>query len=54
MLGVDHSLQSVIAVFQGTNNTKNWLDDARVLKKDYKVCKGCKIHIGFYEAFSDL
>lgn len=54
MLGIDRSLQSVIAVFQGTNNTKNWFDDVNFFKSKYDGCKKCKIHTGFLGAYTDL
>lgn len=41
--------QSIYVVFRGTQSTKDWIDDFKINKIDYRT-PSCQVHKGFYEA----
>ncbi|CAG9579424.1 putative lipase [Leishmania major strain Friedlin] len=55
--GVDHDAKRIVVAFRGTYNTVNWLQnlDFRLTSYPHPGCgNGCKIHRGFYKAYSSL
>ncbi|CBZ36652.1 lipase, putative [Leishmania donovani] len=55
--GVDHDAERIVVAFRGTYNTVNWLQnlDFWLTPYPHPGCgKGCKIHRGFYSAYSSL
>ena len=56
VVGVDASIKSIVVVFRGSDNIKNFLTDARIFKNDYEknLCKKCELHAGFYKSYRKL
>lgn len=57
MIGVDSKLKSIIVVFRGSSNIRNWITDANILMHSYDEdakCKKCKVHSGFYKSYQKL
>lgn len=56
VVGVDVSIKSIVVVFRGSNNIKNFLTDAMILKTNYEkhLCKKCELHSGFFTSYRKL
>lgn len=56
VVGIDASINSVVVVFRGSQNIKNFLTDARIRKIDYErhLCKKCELHAGFLTSYRKL
>ena len=50
-VGYDSVLKSIIVSWRGTDNNRNWIEDASFRQIDYNGCSKCKIHEGFYKAY---
>ncbi len=48
LLLVDHTNNLIVVSFQGTDDSRDWLDDLDFLLKDaHDICSGCEAHSGF-------
>lgn len=55
-VGVLPSTNTIYVSFRGSSSMKNWVDDAEVLKVDYKTYPECdsKVHDGFYKSCENV
>lgn len=56
VIGVDSSIKSIVVVFRGSDNIKNFLTDARIRMIDYEanLCEKCELHAGFLTSYRKL
>jgi hypothetical protein len=56
IVGYDSASNSIITSFRGSDNIKNWLEDANFIKSDYghSGCSNCKVHSGFINCYNSL
>ena len=45
-IGYDSKLNLVIAVFRGSDNIENWINDFKAIYTEYSFCKDCYVHKG--------
>jgi len=55
-IGILPSANTIYVAFRGSSSIKNWIDDAEVLKVDYKTYPECnsKVHDGFYKSCENV
>lgn len=55
-VGVLPSSDTIYVSFRGSSSMKNWMEDAEVLKVDYKTYPECdsKVHDGFYKSCENV
>jgi hypothetical protein len=51
LIGYHRPLNSILIVFRGTEDIKNWVEDFSFDQVLYPRCKGCFIHAGFYGSY---
>lgn len=44
------SQKAIYVAYRGSSSIPNWLDNINTFSKDYKLCAGCTVHTGFYQA----
>jgi len=50
----DDSRQTITVAFRGTHSLRNWWANIQLVWKDASVfCSDCKLHRGFYDAFTE-
>nr|CDX09895.1 lipase [Yarrowia alimentaria] len=54
-LAIDHESKEFILGFRGSKTLKDWLVNLNTIRvpvnKKYAPCKGCEVHLGFYNAY---
>jgi len=53
-LGFDDVENTIVMVFRGTHNNRNWITNFDGLKEEYPHCKDCKVHQGFYNLWNSF
>ncbi len=57
MVGVDRGISSIIVVFRGSSNLRNWITDEKFIHKaqyEDPNCYACHVHAGFYYSYKKL
>jgi len=47
-------LNSIVVIYRGSVNLKNWFTNIDFRSHKHPDCAGCKVHKGFYLAFKRL
>mmetsp|Transcript_10278 Transcript_10278/g.7680 ORF Transcript_10278/g.7680 Transcript_10278/m.7680 type:complete len:108 (+) Transcript_10278:354-677(+) len=53
-VGFDPRTNRVTVVYRSTQENRNWLLNINFKFVDYKACKGCEVHQGFFKAHESL
>ena len=51
---VKNTREVILVSFQGSDGPLDWFRNLKFFKKRYSGCQRCKIHTGFFEAYSPL
>ena len=54
LVGYHRPLNSIIVMFRGTEDVKNWVEDFSYAQVYYPRCKGCFVHAGFYASYVSI
>ncbi|XP_046858556.1 mono- and diacylglycerol lipase-like [Xenia sp. Carnegie-2017] len=51
---VENTREVIVVSFQGSDGPLDWFRNLKFFKQRYSSCQRCKIHTGFFEAYSPL
>lgn len=53
-VAVDHVRHEIVGALRATSTLRNLFADAILLKKDCPLVSGCKVHVGFADAWAEI
>jgi len=53
-VGYNKDYQQILAVFRGSTDIVNWINNMDAVLVDYPYCTGCQVHEGFYDTWKSV
>ena len=53
-VGYNKDYQQILAVFRGSTDIVNWINNLDAVMTDYPYCTGCQVHQGFYNTWKSV